>query len=301
MSIISKLKTLIVSRAYLKQETNRVIYQVKADQLSSCAIHSTESGVTDTAYCDSEIIVSLTTYGNRLYDVYLTIESIMQGTVKPNRIVLWLQEDMRSIKLPVYLQNQIRRGLEVSYCKDLKSFKKLIPTLQKYPDATIITIDDDVLYKEDVVEKLLNAYLDNPKSIHANRVHRIVLGDDGKPVRYNNWCWSKGTNKPSYLNFFTGVGGVLYPTHCFSSEILNEGVFMTICPHADDIWFYAMALLNNYPVSKVFTHDPDGYDYYFVEDAFDDSLAKINVIGDGNDRQWNAVMNKYDLLNKVKE
>lgn len=300
MSIFSKLKTLFVSRAYIKQEANRVIYQVKADQLTSYAIHSTESGISDTMYCDSEIIVSLTTYGNRLYDVYLTIESIMQGTVKPNRIVLWLQEDMRAIKLPIYLQNQINRGLEVSYCKDIKSFKKLIPTLQKYPDATIIAIDDDVLYKEDIVEKLLYAYINNPRSIYANRVHRIVLGSDGTPVRYNDWAWSKGTNTPSTLNFFTGVGGVLYPAHCFTSEVLNEQAFMRLCPHADDIWFYAMALLNNFPVTKVFTHNPDGYDYYFVEDAFNESLSNINVIGDGNDRQWKAVVEEYKLIEKIK-
>lgn len=301
MSILSKLKTLLVSRAYLKHEVDRVIYQIKADQLTQCAIHSTEKGVSDTKYCDSELIVSLTTYGNRLYDVYLTIESIMQGTLKPNRIVLWLQDDMKSIKFPIYLENQQARGLEIYYCKDLKSYKKLIPTLQKYPDATIITIDDDVLYREDIVEKLLNAYLNDPRYIYANRVHRIVLGQDGNPLSYNDWSWSKGTQIPSPLNFFTGVGGVLYPAHCFTKEILNENVFMQICPHADDVWFNAMGLLNGFVVSKVYTHDPDGYDYYFTDDAYDDSLSNVNVLNNGNDKQWRSVMNKYNLVSKLIE
>lgn len=32
---------------------------------------------------------------------------------------------------------------------------------------------------------------------------------------------------------------------------------MQICPHAYDIWFYAMRLLNGFVVSKVYTYDPD--------------------------------------------
>lgn len=301
MNIIAKMRTLLVSRAFLQQEANRVIYQLKADMLTRSAILSKEPGITDQKLCDSEVIVSLTTYGKRLYDVYLTIESIMQGTIKPNRIVLWLQEDMKNIKLPIYMQNQIKRGLEVSYCKDLKSFKKLIPTLHKYPDATIITIDDDVLYKEDVVEKLVNAYVDNPHYIYANRVHRIAIGSDGRPLPYNDWLWGAGKNEPSSLNFFTGVGGVLYPAHSMPIEVFDEDKFTTLCPHADDIWFYAMALLNGFVVSKVYTHNPEGYDYYFTDDAYDDSLAKINVLNNANDKQWNAVMKQYGLLDKLKQ
>lgn len=301
MNILAKMKSLLVTRAFLQQESNRVLYQMKSDHLTRCALNCKDTGVTDTKYCESEIIVSLTTYGHRLYDVYLTIESIMQGSLKPNRIVLWLQDDMKAIKLPLYLKNQQERGLEISYCKDLKSFKKLIPTLKKYPNATIITIDDDVLYKEDIVEKLVNAYIANPKHIYANRVHRIKFDNKGYPMRYNDWDWDMGSLSPSSLNFFTGVGGVLYPAHCFNKEIFNENVFMTLCPHADDIWFYAMALLNEFTVAKVFTHDPRGYDYYYTDDLFNDSLSKINVINNENDLQWQKVMANYNLYARIKE
>lgn len=168
-----------------------------------------------------------------------------------------------------------------------------------YPDATIITIDDDVIYMEDLVEKLLNAYISNPRHIYANRVHRIRLDDNGKPVRYNDWFWNKGTSLPSSLNFFTGVGGVLYPAHCFNQEIFNEDVFMNLCPHADDIWFYAMALYNGVTVCKVFTHHPDGYDYYFTDDLFNESLSRINVLNNGNNQQWNKVISTYNLFSKI--
>ena len=53
-------------------------------------LHLHESGIVDTKYCDHEIIVSLTTYGKRFYDVAITIESIMEQTMKANRIILWI-------------------------------------------------------------------------------------------------------------------------------------------------------------------------------------------------------------------
>ena len=118
-------------------------------------------------------------------------------------------------------------------------------------------------------------------------------------MRYNDWDWDMGSLSPSSLNFFTGVGGVLYPAHCFNKEIFNEKVFMNLCPHADDIWFYAMALLNDFTVAKVFTHNPHGYDYHYTNDFFNDSLSKINVINNKNDLQWKNVMEYYNLYTKI--
>ena len=53
-------------------------------------LHLKESGVTSHRYGDADIIVSLTTYGRRIHSVYATIESLMEQTMKANRIILWL-------------------------------------------------------------------------------------------------------------------------------------------------------------------------------------------------------------------
>lgn len=49
--------------------------------------------------------------------------------------------------------------MEIAYCPDYRSYKKIIPTLRKYPEDVIITIDDDVLYGHETLEYLINAYL----------------------------------------------------------------------------------------------------------------------------------------------
>ena len=137
-------------------------FKLRSEILKYATLHTKERGVTDTQICDKEVIVSLTTYDKRFYDVYLTIESIMQGTVKPNRIILWLANEMKDLHVPVSLQRQVERGLEIGYTKDIRSFKKLIPTLKKYPESVIITIDDDALYEYDLVENLVNGYKTDP-------------------------------------------------------------------------------------------------------------------------------------------
>ena len=54
-----------------------------------------------------KIIVSLTTYNKRINTVFLTIESIFEQTVKPDKIVLWLDKNEFSIDtIPSTLKNK---------------------------------------------------------------------------------------------------------------------------------------------------------------------------------------------------
>lgn len=110
----------------LRESENRLNRKMLYNFLMTQALSCSESGTSAERYADHEIIVSLTSHGRRIFDVSVAIESIMQGTVKPNRIVLWLSEQMRGKSLPVVLQRQMARGLEVAFCKDIGSHTKLI-------------------------------------------------------------------------------------------------------------------------------------------------------------------------------
>ena len=272
----------------------------RIEQLRNKTLNCKESGVSNESYSDHEIIVSLTTFSSRIDKVYLAIESIMQGTAKPNRIILRLsEEEYKDKPLPRTLKLQQKRGLEIKYCKDIKSYNKLIPTLSEYPEAAIITIDDDVMYEYDLVERLVNAHIENPKSILACRMHRIVLGPEKKPLSYNDWKYCINDTTRSQLNFPTGVGGVLYPPHCFTNEIFNSDFFLELCPNADDIWFYAMALLNDTPCNWVKTDCPEGY--YKIIEIYPNSLCYSNTDKQncGNDIQFKKVFEKYNLWGKL--
>lgn len=278
----------------------QLAYDLRNYQLIDKTLYCNESGVSNLEYCSHEIIVSLTTYGKRLNDVASTIESIMQGSMKPNRIVLWLEEDLKNTVLPITLQQQQKRGLEIAYCKDIRSYKKLIPTLRKYPEAVIITIDDDAIYNYDLVEKLVNMHNMYPNNIIANRIHRVVLGPNGKPKEYMKWDWGGNPTDASPLNFFTGVGGVLYPPHALDVEVFNEEVFMDICKYADDIWFYAMALKKGTYTIKGYTHNDNGVEYITNPYVQDIGLCKINTGKKGeNNKQLKSVFDFYNLWDKL--
>ena len=111
-AMLSKIRDSIAASVY-----NKLFYSNRAQQLTYLALSSREKGIFEGTKGGTEIIVSLTTHGRRLYEVYLGIESIMQGSVKPNRIVLWLSKDLQASPLPQTLLNQIDRGLLLSHIK----------------------------------------------------------------------------------------------------------------------------------------------------------------------------------------
>lgn len=305
MNTIERIKSFLKLKPFIREEVNRISNEIefrhRADEMTRYSLTSKERGTSDERYCERDVIVSLTTFGRRIHDVHLSIESIMQGSIKPNKIILNIDESFKGKRLPRTLLNQQNRGLEINYCKDIRSYTKLIPTLREYPDAVIITIDDDLIYYYDVVEKLVNAYINEPDIIHANRIHRIVLDETSKPVSYMKWNLCDSPSDISHLNFLTGVGGVLYPPHCFDDEVFNESVFLDICKYADDIWFWAMALKNEVGIKKTYTHTISGEDYWLNEELQSDGLLVKNFNENDcrNDTQIKAVMDKYKLYEKL--
>ena len=274
---------------------NFVYFESRRYQLIEHILYDEKQGVTKDHYTDHNIIVSLTTYGKRIHEVAFTIESIMQQTMKANRIILWLDKSFEGKTLPVALRKQQKRGLEIAYCDDIRSYKKLIPSLQAFPKDAIITIDDDLLYDYDILEHLITAYLDNPAYIHCCRVRLMRFDKDEKLLPYNKWKREKEIELGVNKNFFiTGGGGTLYPPQSLDEEVLNREVFMDICPYADDVWFTAMACKKGTPINKVYTRNPIGDDFITNMSVQDVALANINTQGEKlNDVQIKAVFGRY--------
>lgn len=298
MNIKSKLQYFI---SLLKKSANASLdseYKLKRALLEQQILHSTEKGITEYKYCEHKIIVSLTTYGKRINDAAITIESIMEQTMKANRIILWLEDSFKTRHLPVSLQILQKRGLEIKYCPDIKSYKKLIPALKEYPEDVIITVDDDLIYDYDLLEHLIVAYLQNPQNIYCHRMHKIKLDKSNKYILpYFKWEWESEDLEASNLVFPTGGGGILYPPHCFDEEVTNEKVFLDICKYADDIWFKAMALKKGTKAQRVFSRKPNSY--IINESVQDVGLITINGNNNMNDIQLKAVFSRYDLYDKI--
>lgn len=272
-------------------------YKIRSNQLLVDAITST-APITAAVTCGStELIVSLTSYDKRIHDVHLVIESIAQQTIKPNRLILWLDENEFTLNsIPLILHKQIARGLEVRFCPNYRSYKKLIPALKEFPKANIITIDDDILYPHDMVEILFREHTLCPNYIIGHRAHKMKF-ENGTLVPYSQWENESLDCTPSDLIFITTGGGTLFPAKCFVNEVFNSSVFMSICPDADDIWFKSMSLISNVKCKKV----SDCRDFFsrflLLQDSQDIALKHINL--EGNDKQIKAVFEKYNLYRKL--
>lgn len=303
-SIISRFRKILLLPELIKEEKVSLNYSLRKEMLTQSALSCKEMGVTSEKYFDQEVVVSMASYGTRVTSAYLAVESIMQQSIKPNRIVLCIPEDWKNRPLPKLLQNQQERGLEVLYNKDIWSFKKLIPALRKYPDSIIITGDDDCLYNVDFLENLLSSHRKDPKAIWGNRIHEVTFNNRGGVELYSNWKWEiPYTEESSKLFFITTVGGVLYPPHSLYEDVTKEDIFMDIAKYNDDIWCYAMALLKGTEIKRSFTHSPKGVDYLSLEESQFERLSLGNVsTGESrNDKIFRAVFERYGLYDLIKK
>lgn len=309
-SIINKIKNVFVTRNLLDIKIKRMEQHINnqrlIEKLQMSSIQSIEMGITNDNISKHEVVVSLTSYGKRIRRAHLTIESIMLGSVKPNRIILWIQDDLKNKPLPKTLQNQTKRGLEIRYCEDLRSYKKLIPTLQLYPEAAIITLDDDLIYNYDLVENLVNAYNQDDGFVYATRMHRIKISDDNKkPLLYAQWDFCTNETNASPLNFLTGGGGTLYPPHVFREEVFNQKVYMSLCKNADDIWFNAMLRFNDVLIKRIDTGSKNGEEFFELDEDPEVGLKYLNtdikrsIKRNANDDQFEAVFSYYHLYDKL--
>lgn len=284
---------------YRKKRQRQQEYMALKDRLRRSALHSTQSGVTEELVSDKPIVVSLTTHGKRIDTVYLTIESLLQQTLCPNHLVLYIgEEEFHSInQLPFVLQKQVERGLSIRFVKDQRSYTKLLPALRDYPDACIITVDDDLLYPDYLVEQLVKAHQSHPDAICCRTALTISFSTDHQLLPFSTFSYEIPSYEDSISNRYLpeGFNGVLYPPHSLPEEVFNEAVFMSLSPTADDLWFKTMSLLSKTPILRLHNAIDLWHDIYREESVQDIALSKENVDGGGNDVQLKALFDHYNL------
>lgn len=274
----------LIMRRKFKQDKDRV----KSEQeiLNSALVNAKKINNLK----EPEVVVSLTTYGDRISHIApLSIASLFNQTVMPDRIVLWLAYGEKPTKALKKLSNL---GLEILYTKDIKSYKKLVPALKKYPKSIIITVDDDVIYPVDWLEKTLGTAKKNPKSVIFNRGRRILI-NNGKIEQYDSWPILEYNIKNSSLMLPTGVGGVLYPQGSLDKRVFDEKLFMSLANHGDDIWFWAMTELTN--TKRVLVKD--GFNNTLPYELDNQNTNRLSMIND-NTTYINNLLGQFPELYK---
>lgn len=242
-----------------------------------------------------KIIVSLTSFNERMPYITETLTPIFDQTQKPDKIILWLAQSQFPTKekeLPHSLLRLKSRGLEIRWCDDLKPHKKYYFTMLEYPDDIVITIDDDAIYDKTLIETLMACYKKNPNAVSAMRVHKILFDDQGLFRPYNEWLkeYPAELHRARMDLIATGVGGVLYPPKCLHAALFNKEDILQTCLFADDMWLKVMEVLQGTPVALAKEQRP----FKYISGTQDFSLFKMNVDENMNDRQLQNICNIYD-------
>lgn len=185
---------------------------------------------------DTEVIISMTSWKGRIKNVTRTLDTIWANTVKPRTIWLNLSEEefpKKEEELPAELlewrdkklNKYDQQVLRITWVgANTKSFKKLIPALKWYYDNNmldemIITIDDDVLYEKDFIEKCVKAAEEHPDAIISNNMCRGCW--------FNQQCVNGAATlyRPKFFNTF-----------------LWDGLTQVVVDTNEDDWWYSFNL-----------------------------------------------------------
>jgi hypothetical protein len=260
-----------------------------------------KSGAYDSLLGQCPVVVSLTTYGARVHDVHLAIESIGRGVVRPQRLVLWLDDASSFEDVKASLAPLVARGLEVRLTDNYGPHTKYFPMISEMDDSALalVTADDDILYPHSWLRGLIRAHTRDPETVHCYRSHRVGVRDQ-RLAPYASWARNLGRRalRPSPRTFATGVSGVIYPQEMVRALRSRGTEFMGVTPKADDVWLHYVAVEAGIRVRQIGVlprHFP------LVPGSQGERLMDENNVGEGNDRQIAATYSASAIMKIVRD
>lgn len=231
----------------------------------------------------SSMIVSLTSYPVRFPTLHLVLKSILKQTLRPMKIVLYLDDWVKIEDVPRRIRRLQKFGLEIRLVgKNIKPHTKYFYAMHDFPDTIIVTVDDDQIYPNDMLESLYALHKRYSQCVIARRVMRILRDENGQALSNNMWEAECSTVLyPSMELLAQGVGGVLYPPNIFDEtfSFFNENLIREVCLNADDIWLKFMEMKKQIPVLWC----PNDLKFHAIH--YENRLMNTNVLADDNDKQ----------------
>lgn len=242
-----------------------------------------------------KLVVSLTSFPARVRYAPAAIGSMLRQTLKPDAILLHLGEaQFASFPVPESVRRLEREsGIEIVFCEDIKPHTKYYYAMQSHPDALIVTVDDDIIYRPTLLEELYRSYQAFPDCVSCVRAHKMRFDREGKLMSYLDWIheYNYELNVPSHQLLATGVGGVLYPPHLLHPEVFNKEILKKTCLAADDLWLKVMEVMSD---TKVVLCADSKYPQEIVGGSQQVSLLADNLNENKNDIQMKNILAVYN-------
>jgi len=180
------------------------------------------------------LVVSLTTIPARAGSLGPVLRSLLDQTIAADRIVLALPKtSLRGEAYPEAESLALPAGVEVLACEDHGPATKLLPVLLAEPDATIVVVDDDVIYPRDFLETLLGWHRRLP---HAAIGYRGVALAAGTRFAELDHVFATGIYDPARVDVLFGTWGYLLPPGVLPQGVHDVDGAPEGLRWVDDVW-----------------------------------------------------------------
>lgn len=234
------------------------------------------------------IIISFTTIDSRIDHIKPMIDSLLEQTLPADKINLYISQEkgvlnkgIEQKQIPEFIKNLVDlKKINLIFTKDLGPHTKLIPCLKEHwnQDCIIITVDDDRIYPNNLVETFYKYYL-KENCIITYRSKKMVFENNNLLSIKKYLRWPKAHGKDLF-NFALGVDGVLYKPEFFTEQIFDEKGIMCSA-REDDVWFNLIRLIKKIPVFVIpdslkitCVHIPNKIDLWSTNQKSNNQLIK---------------------------
>ena len=230
---------------------------------------------------NNRFYVTLTSFKERINLINKTLDILLTNTLRPKKIILNLSTEEfpnKELDLPPNILILLKKytNFEIFWVKkNIKNFKKLIPTLNRLNlDDLVITVDDDILYPNNLFEQMIKCFnkygRNNPVSFGSQTSDWII---NGKIISSH---YGRATIVKS--NYFNNK---IYEIYNYTTKsLINKGIKCF-----DDILYTYSALLNGYSYRRC-------KDYSI--NRFVSKSPKFNIsISENNDMKINNQRLRY--------
>lgn len=187
-------------------------------------------------------VISLTSISTRISRVEATVRSILTQTVVPHSINLYISEEPYLIdegisSTDTWLKKIADLGVNIYQVKNIGPYRKQYPVITQLRNASaaestpIITIDDDVIYPSNIIERLMLGFASGD-AVVAHRGREIAFSG---PVFSDYKSFAAPSKNISFLNMGTGKNGIAYRLRHFPKQC-EHYIGHVLAPTADDIW-----------------------------------------------------------------
>jgi hypothetical protein len=232
-----------------------------------------------------KIIITLTTSPKRIEFLEPLFENLVNQTVKPDSIILNLPHIFKRTqttfkKIPSFITSNSL--IKINRCEDIGPATKIIPTTKLFtdPETILISIDDDIKYRNNFIETLLKYEKLAPNA--------VITGESHKRIENSN-------KSLSYGELLEGYSSVLYKKKYFDNFNINTLLnYPKECYFADD--FIISNYLKKEGIDIVITNEPKNNKT--TVDIFLDYGNNKDALRNGADGNTNGNKENYKKCSK---